>query len=87
MIEFIDETAEREGTPLNRANLMGMQGFVPSTTVFGSDGTITETSTSGHSLVTRFNNDGSISETFTGEKVITKTTYFDDDGSIREVIS
>ena len=87
MIEFIDETAEKGGTPLNRANLMGIQGFVASTTIFGEDGSITETSPNGHTLVTQFNDDGTVTETFTGEKVIIKTTYFNDDGSVREVIS
>lgn len=87
MIEFIDETAEKEGTPLNRANMMGIQGFVAKTTVFNDDGSITEIDEYGYSFTTVFNDDGSITETFSGEKDITKTTYFDGDGTIREVIS
>ena len=87
MIEFIDETAEKQGTPLNRANMMAMQGFISVNTVFGEDGTITETNSKGHTLTTVFNADSSITETFVGEKTITKTTYFDNNGNIREVIS
>ena len=87
MIEFIDETAEKSGTPLNRANMMALQGFIPLTTVFGDDGTITETNSKGQTLTTVFNADGSITETFVGEKTIAKTTYFDNNGTIREVIS
>ena len=86
MQEFIDETAEKEGTPINRKNMMAIQGFVGKTVTFGDDGSITQINTDGQTLVTKFN-DGSVTETFTGEKTITKTTYFNDDGSISEVIS
>ena len=79
MIEFIDKTTARNGTRINRATLM--------TTVVNSDGSITETNGSGHTLTTTFNSDGSITEEFVGEKIITKTTTFDADGSIEEVIS
>ena len=87
MIEFIDKTTARNGTRINRATLMAMQGFVAKTTVFNSDGSITEINGSGHTLTTTFNSDGSITEEFVGEKIITKTTTFDADGSIKEVIS
>lgn len=87
MIEFIDKTSVESGTPINRANLMAIQGFVAKTTVFNDDGSITETNGAGHTKTTAFNDDGSITETFVGEKTITKTTIFNDDGSISEVIS
>ena len=87
MIDFIDKTTEQNGTPINRENLMAMQGFIAKTTVFNNDGSITETNEDGHKLTTVFNSDNSITETFTGEKTITKTTNFNDDGSISEVIS
>lgn len=87
MEEFIDETAEKAGTPINRAALMAIQGFQAKTTTFNADGSITETNADGHTLTTTFNNDGSITETFVGEKTITKTTTFGEDGSISEVIS
>ena len=87
MIEFIDKTSEQNGTPINRENLMAMQGFVANNTVFNADGSITETNGKGETLTTTFNDDGSIVETFVGEKTITKTTIFNDDGSITEVIS
>ena len=87
MVDFIDKTSEQNGTPLNRENLMAIQGFVAKTTVFNNDGSITETNANGHTKTTVFNADGSITETFVGEKTITKTTIFSDDGKISEVIS
>ena len=32
MVEFIDKTTEQAGTPINRKNLMAMQGFVATET-------------------------------------------------------
>jgi diaminopimelate epimerase len=66
---------------------MALQGFVAKTTVFNSDGSITETNGNGQTLTTTFNSDGSITERFVGEKTITKTITFKADGSIGEVIS
>ena len=87
MIEFIDKTSEQSGTPINRKNLMALQGFNDNNTVFNNDGSITETNGKGEVLTIVFNNDGSITETFVGGKTITKTTTFNIDGSITEVIS
>lgn len=87
MIEFIDKTSTQRGTPINRANLMAIQGFVARTTVFNDDGSITETNSKGEKLTTSFNADGSITETFVGEKTIVKTTTFNSDGSISEEVS
>lgn len=87
MIDFIDKTTEQNGTPINRENLMAMQGFIANNTVFNADGSITETNGKGESLTIVFNDDGSIKETFVGEKTIIKTTTFNLDGSISEVVS
>ncbi len=87
MKDFIDETAEQTGTDINRAALMAIQGFQAKTTKFNADGSITETNSDGHTLTTTFNDEGSITETFVGEKTITKTTSFGDNGDITEVIS
>ena len=87
MIEFIDKTSTVSGTPINRANLMAIQGFIAKTTVFNTDGSITETNGNGETLTTTFNTDGSITETFVGSKTITMTTTFNDDGSIINTIS
>lgn len=85
MVDFIDKTSEQDGTPLNRDNLMAMQGFVAKSTAFGTN-TITETNASGEKLTTTFNSDGSITEIFVGEKTITKKTSFTTT-KITEVIS
>lgn len=87
MIEFVDKTSSKAGTPINRANLMAIQGFVAATTVFNTDGSIVETNSKGETLTTVFNANGSITETFRGAYTITKTTTFNSDGSISEVIS
>lgn len=87
MIDFIDKTSEQEGTPINRDNLMAIQGFIAKTTVFNTDGSITETNGNGETLTTTFNTDGSITETFVGSKTITMTTAFNDDGSVINTIS
>ena len=87
MVEFIDETAEKEGTPLNRKNLMAVQGFAQATININQHCSIVETRPEGHTLTTRYNSDGSITETFVGEKTITKTTTFEADGTIKEVLS
>lgn len=86
MTEFIDKTSERNGTLLNRENLMAMQGFIAKTTVFSSDGSIIETNSKGERLITIFE-DNVVIETFQGEKTIVKTTTFNSDGSITEAIS
>lgn len=77
-----------EGTPINRETLMGVQGFVTTTTKFNADGSITEENATG-TVTTKFNSDGSITETFLGTdgQQIIKTTTFLSDGSISEVIS
>lgn len=86
MRDFIDKTSEQSGTPLNRANLIAMQGFETTTTVFNDDGSITETNAEGQTLTTVFNTDGSITETFVGEKTIVKKMTINPNGSILEVI-
>jgi hypothetical protein len=67
MVDFIDKTSEQSGTPINRDNLMAIQGFIASNTVFNADGSITETNSKSEKLTTKFNSDGSITETFVGE--------------------
>lgn len=87
MREFIDKTISQSGTPINRENLMAIQGFENRNTVFNDDGSISETNYKNETLTTVFNDDGSITETFIGEKTIVKTTRFNDDGSITEEVS
>lgn len=86
MIDFKDKTSEENGTPINRENLMAIQGFIANNTVFNDDGSITETNSKGETLTTTFNSNGSITETFVGEKTISKKTTFNSDGSITEVL-
>ena len=86
MVEFIDKTSERSGTPLSRSTMMAVQGFIGSTIVFEDD-EIIETNSRGETRTTKFSEDGSVVDIFAGEKILTKTTTFNADGSITEVIS
>lgn len=86
MIEFIDKTVNENGTPINRFNLMALQGFISSTINFKDDGSIEEVNANGETKITTVNDDGSITETFVGKKIITKTTHFRENGMV-EVIA
>lgn len=90
MIEFIDKSSENDGTLLDRSRLMGLQGFTPSKTEFirDEDNIIKSVVEYYHdgTKTTTFNGN-TIVEIFEGEKTITKTTTFDDEGNIEEVIS
>ena len=88
MIDFIDKTSEQNGTPINRENLMALQGFENNNVDIVENGnitTITETNNDNHTLTTVVteNEDGSttIVETFIGEKTITKTSTINADGT------
>lgn len=78
------DDAVEVGTPLNRANLMALQGFQAKTTTFNGN-VINEVDEHGAVKGTTFNADGSITETFIGEKTITKRTIFSGN-TIREVL-
>lgn len=71
-------TVTTEGTDINRAALMAIQGFEPVTIVFNDDGSITKTNGLGQALKTEWLSDGSIVETLTGDKTIKKTTKISD---------
>lgn len=86
MIDFIDKTSEQNGTPINRENLMAIQGIIGMTTEKQADGSILQTNAKGQTLLIVKNADGSITQTFTGDKVITKTITINGN-TISEVIS
>ena len=48
--EFIDKTSGQDGTDINRAALMAIQGFETRSTVFNADGSFTETNALGADL-------------------------------------
>lgn len=85
MIDFVDKTSGKEGTPINRNNMMAIQGFGKNTVSF-ENGQIVETNANNQKKITTFEN-GKIIEVFQGEKTITKTTTFATDESIQEVVS
>lgn len=86
IIEFFPDEIVDEGTPINRINMLAVQGFCEQLTTFNDDGSIVETNQDGDVKLTVFNEDGSINETFTDTNgiIISKTTIFNEDGSIVE---
>lgn len=88
MIDFIDKSSEQDGTPINRAKLMGVQGFVNSMQTWHFN-TVEEVTRDSGTMITTFEGD-KITRVFTsedGSKTITKTTNILSDGSVHEVIS
>ena len=86
LIEFIDKTTEKDGTDINRVNMMALQGFMNKTIIRNEDGSIVETNANGETLTTVKNADGSVTQVFTGEKTITKTTRITEDNTILEEV-
>ena len=81
------DNATEIGTPINRSNLMALQGFVGVTITFNTNGTITEKNSKNETLTTTFNSDGTITEKFVGTKTITRTTKFNSNGTVTVTIS
>lgn len=82
-VEMADEPSV-EGTPLNRAAFMDIQGLGKFHVAFNADGSITETNELNETLKTSFNTNGTIDEVFTnkdGLKIGIKTK-FNPDGTI-----
>lgn len=75
MIDFIDKTEEQSGTPINRKNMMGIQGFTNKSIIFEDDGSVTEEFENGEKLNTKVNNFADITQTFFGQKNITKDLF------------
>ena len=85
-VEFADNPTD-EGTPINRDNIMAVQGLDGSLTIFNPDGTIDTTYSDGTIVKVTFNPDGTILETVTNNtQIINKKTNFNADGSIKEEI-
>ena len=93
MIEFIDKTSEQSGTPINRENMMAVQGFSNCNTYedvneLGEKQIIEDYIDRNEKTITTFKLDGRIEEKFVGEKTITKTYSFGiGDNISSEVIS
>jgi hypothetical protein len=75
MIDFIDKTEEQSGTPINRKNMMGIQGFSNRSIIFKEDGSVTEEFENGEKLNTKVINFADITQTFSGQKNITKNLF------------
>ena len=89
--ELADD-AKQAGTPINRENMMALQGFsncdiYEDVNELGEKQVIEDYVDRNEKLITTFKLDGRIEEKFIGEKTITKTTTFNSNGSISEVIS
>lgn len=93
MKDFIDKTSEQSGTPINRENMMAIQGFsncdiYEDVNELGEKQIIEDYVDRNEKLITTFKLDGRIEEKFVGEKTITKTYSFGIGNNISsEVIS
>lgn len=85
MKEFIDKADGISGTPINRANMMAIQGFIGGNIKINQDGSITETFSNGETITTAFYDNGNVVETFSGKRVITKTTKMQGSSIVVEV--
>jgi hypothetical protein len=81
--EFIDKTTEQSGTPINRANMMAVQGYGAESVVFGEN-TIIKTNNDGEIETTTFA-ENQIVKTFSGEKTIVQTITFNENGYTKEL--
>lgn len=82
MVDWIDETSENEGTPANRKNLMGMQGYIKENVTFGN--TITKTNADGQTETITFQGNKIIKK-FVGERTITQTITFGNNSYVKEL--
>ena len=82
MREFIDETIEKDGTAINRQNLMAIQGYQGEDVTFGN--TITKTNDKGETETITFSGNQIIKQ-FVGEKTITQTITFSENGYTKEL--
>ena len=93
MKEFIDKTSEQSGTPINRINLMAIQGFsncniYEDVNELGEKQIIEDYIDRNEKFITTFKSNGKIEEKMAGEKTITKTSSFGVGGNISmEVLS
>lgn len=86
-LDNVDNTSDAD-KPVSAAQQTAILGFFEKTTVFNSDGSITETLADGTVIQTEFPSDDTIIITQTsGSEIIVKTITFNADGSISEVIS
>ena len=82
MREFIDETTEKEGTDINRQNLMAIQGYQGEVVTFGN--TIVKTNDKNETETITFG-ENQIIKRFVGEKTITQTITFSANGYTKEL--
>ena len=82
MIEFIDETSEKLGTEFSLENMMAIQGYQNEDVTFGD--TITKTNDNGETETITFAGNQIIKK-FVGEKTITQTITFTNNGYKKEL--
>ena len=82
MIDFIDKTSEQNGTPINRENMMAIQGYQAENVTFSD--TITKINDNGETETITFS-ENQIIKRFVGEKVITQTITFTENGYKKEL--
>ena len=82
MREYIDKTTEKDGTDINRSNMMALQGYQNEDVTFGD--TIIKENDKGETETITFSGN-QIIKRFVGEKTITQTITFNDNGYTKEL--
>ena len=82
MVDFKDKTSEENGTPINRQNLMAIQGYQGEVVTFGN--TIVKTNDKNETETITFS-ENQIIKQFVGEKTITQTITFSANGYTKEL--
>ena len=82
MIDFTDKTSEQNGTPINRDNLMAIQGYQGEVVTFGN--TIVKTNDKNETETITFSGN-TITKQFVGKKTITQIITFTDTGYEKEL--
>ena len=82
MREFLDETTEKDGTDINRSNMMAVQGYQNENVTFRD--TITKVNDKGEIETINFVGN-QIFKTFVGEKTIKQTITFVENGYKKEL--
>lgn len=84
MKEFIDKTSEKSGTPLNRSNLMAIQGYANETTDYINNSIVKTNTDTGETETTTYAN-GVITKVFAGKKIITQRISYSNNRIIKEI--
>lgn len=83
MRDFIDKTASKSGTKINRSAMLAVQGYQKESVVFGENSIVKTNDKNEVETITFPNN--TIKKVFVGEKTVTQTITFTENGYTKEL--